>query len=649
MIKVYGAQGSVKLRLLAATLRANGNSINRDSIGKKKIVPILAFFRRNPRLLYEEAANKQNRKNKIFLGNKPELTWLADCPALGEDQKMKLLRLVLIMAVSCFTGLAIVTGEPADTVFINGNIYTVNDRQPYAEAVAVMGDRIIFVGSNKKAEKYTAETRRVIDLKRQTMMPGMTDAHCHIFGIGARELNLNLEGITSLDDFLAKIKERVQQTQPGKWVTGRGWIETFWKPQIFPTRSDLDKVSPDNPVFLTRADGHGAVANTAALKIAGITKETPNPFGGEILKDKESGEPLGMLLDNAQDLVRKHLPPPTPAEKEGQLLRGVERNVALGWCEIQNAGSVLDEVDLIRRLCENRKIKLRIYNAVYGPGDSADRLLNEGPAINAYGHHFTSRTIKVVFDGSLGSRSAALLQPYSDAETSGFLTQKEAELSPMFEQALRRGVQVETHAIGDRANRIILDLYERALKAVPATERKIREPRWRVEHAQILSREDIPRFAKLGVILSMQPSHAISDLFFAPSRLGKERLQGAYAWQSLIKSGAIIAGGSDAPVERGEPMIEFYAAVARKSLKGETGEGWHPEQAVTRQEALKMFTAWPAYAAFEEADKGSIEIGKLADFTILSKDIMKIPESEILTTKCVMTVIGGEVVFEREL
>lgn len=216
----------------------------------------------------------------------------------------------------------------------------------------------------------------------------------------------------------------------------------------------------------------------------------------------------------------------------------------------------------------------------------------------------------------------------------------------MFEQALEKGVQVETHAIGDRANRIILDLYERALKSVPPEKRKIREPRWRVEHAQILSPQDIPRFAKLGVIPSMQPSHAISDLFFAPSRLGKERLAGAYAWQSLIKSGAIIPGGSDAPVERGEPMIEFYAAVARKSVKGFSGEGWHPEQAVSRDQALKMFTAWPAYAAFEERDKGSIEVGKLADFTVLSKDIMKIPEPEILKTRCEMTVIGGEVVFE---
>jgi predicted amidohydrolase YtcJ len=538
--------------------------------------------------------------------------------------------------------------EPAETVFINGNIHTVNDRQPHVEAIAVKGGRVVFVGSNAEVAKYRTAAERVVDLKGHTVVPGMTDAHCHIFGIGAREMNLNLEGTTGLDDFLAKVQERVRQTPPGQWVTGRGWIETFWKPQTFPTRLDLDKVSPDNPVFLTRADGHGVVVNSAALKIAGINKETPNPFGGEILKDKKSGEPLGMLLDNAEELVRKHVPPPTAAETERAFLLGVTRSLELGWCEIQNAGSVLAEVDLMRRLCDNGKIKLRVYNAVYGPGEPAARLLADGPVVNGCDHHFTNRTIKVVFDGSLGSRSAALLDRYADAETSGFLTQKEADLLPMFEEALRRGIQVETHAIGDRANRIILDLYERALNAVPPEQRKIREPRWRVEHAQILNAQDVPRFAKLGVIPSMQPSHAISDLFFAPSRLGKERLAGAYAWQSLIKSGAIIAGGSDAPVERGEPMIEFYATVARKSVKGFSGEGWHPEQALSREQALKMFTAWPAYAAFEEKDKGSIETGKLADFTVLSRDIMMIPEPEILTTTCTMTVVGGEIVFERQ-
>jgi predicted amidohydrolase YtcJ len=276
--------------------------------------------------------------------------------------------------------------------------------------------------------------------------------------------------------------------------------------------------------------------------------------------------------------------------------------------------------------------------------------LREGSTINAYDHRFTQRTIKVIFDGALGSRGAALLKPYNDApETSGFLTEKASDLKPMFEEALRRGIQVETHAIGDRANRVILDLYEQAFKAVPPEQRKIREPRWRVEHAQILDPADLPRFARLGVIPSMQPSHAISDLFFAPSRLGMDRLVGAYAWQSFLKSGAIICGGSDASVERGEPMIEFYAAVARKSVKGFSSEGWHPEEAVSREQALKMFTIWPAYAAFEDNDKGSIESGKLADFTVLSSDIMKIPEPEILNTRCIMAVIGGQIVFGDRL
>ena len=256
----------------------------------------------------------------------------------------------------------------------------------------------------------------------------------------------------------------------------------------------------------------------------------------------------------------------------------------------------------------------------------------------------------MVFDGALGSRGAALLKPYNDApQTSGYLTEKPEELRPMFEEALRCGIQVETHAIGDRANRMILDLYEAAFKAVPQSQRQIQEPRWRVEHAQIVDPADIPRFAKLGVIPSTQPSHAISDLFFAPARLGMDRLAGAYAWQSFLKSGAIICGGSDAPVERGEPMIEFYAAVARKSVKGESGEGWHPEQAVSREQALKMFTIWPAFAAFEENDKGSIEPGKLADFTVLSQDIMKIEEPEILKTHCAMTINGGEVVYNATM
>ena len=554
-----------------------------------------------------------------------------------------LLSLGLVTAVLCAMN---VSAAPPSVLFVNGNIYTANEKQPRAEAVAVTGDRISFVGKNAAARKLAGEGTRIVDLGGRTVLPGLTDAHCHIFGIGEREMHLNLEGTNSREEFLAKVKERVAQTEAGKWVTGRGWIETFWTPPQFPTAADLDSIAPEHPVFLTRADGHAAVANSAALRIAGITADTPSPFGGEILKDKASGAPTGMLLDHAQELVEKHIPAPSAADKERALLLGAQRSVELGWTQVQNAGSSIAESELMRRLYATGQLKLRIYNAVSGPGEAADRLLENGAIIGEHGGRFTQRAIKFYADGALGSRGAALLEKYADADTSGFFTNKPEDLRPVYEQALRRGIQAETHAIGDRGNRMVLDLYESVFKAVPLAERKIREPRWRIEHAQVISAPDIPRFAKLGVIPSVQPSHAISDLFFAPSRLGKERLAGAYAWQSLIKSGAILPGGSDAPVERGEPMIEFYAAVARKSLKGESKEGWHPEQAVTREQALKMFTLWPAYAAFEEKERGSLEVGKLADLTVLSADIMKIPEPDILKTRSVMTVISGETVFE---
>ena len=539
--------------------------------------------------------------------------------------------------------------QSADIVFKNGNVYTANDRSPQAEAIAVEGDRIIFVGTNTAAQKFIGKNTRVVDLAGKTVLPGFTDSHQHLSGVGLREMTLNLEDTTSLEDFLAKVKARVDQAKPGEWVTGRGWIETHWEPPIFPTRWDLDKVTPNNPVILGRADGHGAVANSAALKLAGVDKNTPNPFGGEISKDKQTGEPNGMLLDAAQGLVRRRVPPTSPADAERAVVLGVKRDIELGWTQIQDAGGSYADVDIFKKLYAAGTIKLRIYKAVYGPGPNATRLINEGPTIGAFENRFTLRTIKVVSDGALGSRGAALLAPYSDApDTSGFLTVKAEELRPMLVEALRKGIQVETHAIGDRANRFILDEYEAALKAVPVARRKIAAPRWRVEHAQIVNPADIPRFAKLGIIPSMQPSHAIGDLFFAPSRLGIERLAGAYAWESFVKSGVVVPGGSDAPVERGEPMIEFYAAVARKDQKGFSGEGWHPEEAVTREQALKMFTIWPAYAAFEDKLRGTIEVGKLADLTILSADIMKIPEAEILKTHCVMTVINGGIVFATD-
>ena len=538
--------------------------------------------------------------------------------------------------------------EPAaEIVFKNGNIYTVNEDKPKAEAVAAKYGKIVFVGSNADAKKYEVKGVKVIDLKGATVVPGLADAHYHFSGVGLREMNLNLEGTTSLEDFLAKVKARVDKARPGEWVTGRGWIETFWKPAAFPSRWDLDKIAPNNPVFLTRADGHGAVANSAAFKIANIDKDTESPFGGEIMKDKKTGEPNGMLLDRAQNLVTSHTPSATGADLEQALILADKRSLSLGWTQIHDAGVSWDQIEMMKKLLSENKLKLRFYEAIRGPNANSQRLLREGPQIGLYDGRLTIRTIKVSIDGALGSKGAALLENYSDHDTAGFLTQKEEEVLPMLQDALRRGIQVEVHAIGDRANRTILDWYEKAFNETPMIERQDRsDPRWRVEHAQIVHPDDIPRFAKLKIIPSMQPSHAIGDLHFAVSRLGVKRLEGAYAWQSFIKQGNVIAGGSDAPVERGEPMIEFYAAVARKDQKGFSGEGWHPEQAVTREQALKMFTIWAAFAAFEEKSRGSIEVGKLADLTALSADIMKIPEMEILKTRCVMTVIGGEIVWE---
>lgn len=534
----------------------------------------------------------------------------------------------------------------ASLVFINGNVYTVDTSNPRAKAVLVEDARIAFVGSTKEAlSRAPAEAER-IDLGGRALVPGFVDAHAHLLGIGERELHFDLEGTSSLADLQEKLRRRAADAEPGEWITGRGWIESRWQPAVFPTRDDLDAVVADRPVVLERADGHAVVVNSLALKLADIDRRTPDPAGGRILREPATGEPTGMLIDTATNLVERLVPPPSDDDKLRALEAGAGRSVRLGWTQIHLAGNRYDELALIRRLCRTGRLKLRIYNAVGGPGRDADRLLMEGPSIDECDGRLTVRSIKLYIDGALGSRGAALLAPYSDApESDGLLVNRKKVLYDVLVRALRRGVQIQTHAIGDRGNRIMLDLYEQAFDAVPVSERTVADPRWRIEHAQILDPADVPRFGRLGVIASVQPSHAISDMFFAPQRLGTKRLAGAYAWRSLIDSGAIVAAGSDAPVERGEPMIEFYAAVVRRSVDGFADEHWHREQRVSRAEALKMLTLWPAYAAFQEQDRGSIEVGKLADLTVLSTDIMRIPEEGILGTRAVMTVIGGEVVY----
>lgn len=538
-------------------------------------------------------------------------------------------------------------GPRADLLLTNGNVYTGVDSAPRAEAIAIRGGEILFVGSNADAGRFAGSATRTVDLGGATVFPGWADAHYHLSGVGEREMVLNLEGTSTKDAFLARVKERVDRTPAGQWVTGRGWIETFWTPPAFPSRHDLDAIAPNHPVMLVRADGHASVVNTRALELAGVTRDTPAPPGGALNKDAR-GELTGMLIDAAQGLVGRHVPPPTEAEQDSAFVIGARKSAEWGWTQVQDAGGSWEDVGRMRRLFQQGLLKLRVYEAIRGPGPDADSLLALGPGPREFGGRLTVRAIKVAIDGALGSRGAALLAPYQDdPSTSGLVTTDTAAYYAMLERALRRGVQVETHAIGDRGNRMTLDFYERAFRAVVRGEsRAVQEPRWRIEHAQIVDPADLTRFRTLEVIPSMQPSHAIGDLYFAPARLGPRRLAGAYAWQSLLQLGLPIAGGSDAPVERGDPRIEFYAAVTRRDIRGNAGPDslWHPGQKATREQALKMFTLWAAYAAFEDDVRGTIEPGKWADLTIFDRDLMTVPEAEILTATPVMTVIAGEIV-----
>ncbi|MBI5423072.1 MAG: amidohydrolase [Opitutae bacterium] len=549
------------------------------------------------------------------------------------------------LPLALFALVAIAGAQPVDLLIVRGNLHTLDSAQPHATALAVRDGRIVYVGDDDGAAKFRADAKRVLDLHGATAVPGLNDAHLHLAGIGERELSFNLEGTAGIPDLQRRLAERVAATEAKRWIVGRGWIETHWQPAAFPTRQQLDAVSPDHPVVLERADGHAVVANSVALRLAGVTRDTPNPSGGEILRDA-AGEPTGMLVDRAMALVLRLVPPATPAEVERQLIVGAEREASLGWTGIQIAGNSYEESETVRKLVADGRVKLRVYDAVSGSDGSGEKLLAAGPVIGESSGRFTRRGVKLYIDGALGSRGAALLAPYADSpQSSGLLMQEEAKLVPFLQAALRRGIQVETHAIGDRGNRTMLDWYEKAFAAVPPGERAVKLPRWRIEHAQIIAPADIPRFAQLGVIVSMQPSHAIGDLYFAPKRLGRERLAGAYAWQSLLKSGARFAAGSDAPVERGEPMIEFYAAVARCSLDGFANEDWHLEERLTREQALHAMTLGAAYAAFEEEERGSLTVGKWADLTVLSADIMRISEPEILKTCCLHTIVGGEIVY----
>ncbi|MFQ5677013.1 MAG: amidohydrolase [bacterium] len=548
---------------------------------------------------------------------------------------------VFMMAVSC-------SRQMADLVFKNGTIYTVDDNMSQVQAVAVAGTKILAVGTDEDIEKLVGANTRVIDLEGKTMTPGLIDSHYHFMGVGQREFHLNLDGTTSLQDFLSKVKAEVAKKADGEWIIGRGWIEEDWPSKRFPTRHDLDKVAPNNPAMLRRADGHAAVVNSKALEIAGITKTTADPQGGKILRDQYSGEATGLLIDRAMSLVGKYVPSDdSPDIRRQYAQKANDVALAYGLTQVHDMGSSFETVDLWKNMYENDELKIRLHVCIRGPSEDSDRLLNQGAEIGLYDNKLNVRSIKISADGALGSRGARLLEPYNDADTKGLLIFKDEEIYPTIEKAAKNGIQMMIHAIGDGANRKVLDLYEQAFSAVPVEQRVVAEPRFRIEHSQIVHLDDIPRFKELGVIPSMQPSHAIGDLHFAIRRLGLSRMPEAYAWRPFIDQGSYIPGGSDAPVEEGNPMIEFYAACVRKDTTGFTAEGWHPEYKMAREEALKSMTIWGAKAAFMEDLIGSIEPGKYADLVVLDRNLMTEPEERLFDIKVQMTVVAGEIVYEK--
>ncbi|CAN5540887.1 amidohydrolase [soil metagenome] len=544
------------------------------------------------------------------------------------------MRRILILAALLATS-SLAAANAGDILIHGGPIHTGVAAAPSAQAVLIRDDRILFVGDLAAARTKAAKGVRDLDLKGAAAFPGFVDAHAHLTGIGLRELTLNLDKTDSVESLVAAVKAYATAHPEGP-VYGRGWIETHWPEKRFPNRADLDRAAPGRVVVLERADGHAVVASSAALAKAGVTKDIAAPAGGQILKG-DDGAPSGMLIDHAQSLVEGVIPPPSDALKRQALEKAGALYASRGWTGLDSMSVAAPDLAILRSLAADRKFSLRVDN--YMDPSGAAEVLAKGPMTDPTGL-IRVRGVKLYMDGALGSRGAALLAPYSDAEGLGLQLTPHDQGLALMKAAKAVNAQVAMHAIGDRGNRMALDWFGEALAGDTAA-------RWRIEHAQIVADEDLPRFAKLGVIASMQPSHAIGDLYFAPARLGQSRLHEGYRWKDFLDSGAIVAAGSDAPVEVGDPRIEFYAAVYRHSLDGFANADWHLNEAVTRDQALRMLTWAPAYAAFAEQDRGTLEAGKKADVTVFSKDLMTVEPAEILKAQTVLTVVDGKVVFEK--
>lgn len=540
--------------------------------------------------------------------------------------------------------------ESADLIFINGNIYTLSEISPVAEAVAVKEGKIMAVGSEKAINQMRGDETTFIDLEGATMTPGLIEGHAHFMGIGFSKLDLDLMEISSYEELIQRVKEKAALAEPGEWILGRGWHQDKWdsisSPVVegFPTHEALSAVTPENPVFLKHASGHAALANALAMQIAGVTNATRFDEGGEIIKDSQ-GNPTGVFNETAQGLIGRHIPENDANRQQKAFELAVEECARNGITGFHDAGIGPEVIDLYKRNLENGQLTVRIYAMLDGSNEELlESYYAKGPEIGLGNDMLTIRSIKLYSDGALGSRGAWLLEAYSDMPGEfGHSTTPIEEIGEVCVDALNNGFQVCTHAIGDRANQEVLDVYEKTFAEADFSPSIYR---FRIEHAQHLHPDDIPRFGELGVIPAMQAIHMSSDRPWAIDRLGDKRIrEGAYVWQSLMKSGARIVNGTDAPVEPLNPLACIYASVTRKTLKGVPPGGYEPGQKMSREEALRSYTINPAYGAFEEEIKGSIEVGKHADFTILDKDIMKVPEEEILETNVLMTVVGGEIVY----
>jgi hypothetical protein len=538
--------------------------------------------------------------------------------------------------------------EQASLILMNGNVITVHPEKPKAEAIAIKDDRLIAVGSNKDMEKHKGDQTEILDLQLKTVVPGLIDSHMHFPLLGKRVKELYLDETKCVEETIDIVAKEARKAKPGEWIMGQGWHTVNWKAKSYPDNRELNKISPYNPVFLLGMASHAAWVNEKALQLAGINKNTADPPGGKILRNSETGEPTGILLEKAQNLVTKLFPPETQERKKENVRLSIQTALRMGLTEVHDAGVGYDDIRIYKELLKENKLPIGLYVMflVSNGGSVLDEFIKNPPETGLGNNRLTLRCIKVLVDGALGARGAALLAPYDNRpEESGLLRLSEEETFKIVYKCIMAGYQVAIHAIGDRGNRIALNSIEKALKAVQAQDTRIR-----IEHAQILALEDIPRFAQLGIIPSMQPIHFPMDMGFAEARVGTERMKGAYAWKSLLKTGAKVAGGSDVPsfpVDYSNPLWGIYAAITRKDNQGNPLGGWYPEQKVSRLEALKMYTIYAAYAAFEEDIKGSLAPGKLADLTILSKDIMSIQEHEILKTEVLMTIVGGKIVFQK--